>query len=119
MADTIFDAECPTREVLENISKKWAAVALCLLSERPHRFSELLHGMGGVSQKVLTQTLRNLERHGLITRTVNATTVPISVIYALTGLGESLAEPIGAMRRWTEQHIDEVVRAQKVYDTRE
>ncbi len=118
MTDTIFDANCPTREVLENISKKWAAVVLCLLSERPHRFTELLQGMGGVSQKVLTQTLRNLERHGLVIRTVDARTVPISVNYALTDLGVSLAEPISAIRRWTEQHIDEVVHAQKAYDNK-
>jgi DNA-binding HxlR family transcriptional regulator len=116
MANTIFDADCPTRHVLESISKKWAALALFLLSEKPHRFSDLLRGIDGISQKVLTQTLRNLERNGLVKRTVNSKTVPISVTYSLTPLGRSLAKPIDAIRHWTEEHSGQVLKAQKAYD---
>jgi DNA-binding HxlR family transcriptional regulator len=113
---TVFDAACPTRKVLENISKKWAALILCLLAKRSYRFGEILNNIEGISQKVLTSTLRTLERDGLIARTVDSSAVPISVTYSLTKLGQSLAEPLGHIRSWSELHVDEVVQAQALYD---
>lgn len=114
--ETIFDAHCPTRAIFEDISKKWVALVVILLSEKPLRFSELLAGASGVSQKVLTQTVRTLERNGIVSRTVDSRTVPITVVYALTTLGESLVAPIQTMQGWTERHRDEVYEAQHVYD---
>jgi DNA-binding HxlR family transcriptional regulator len=116
MKATASDQNCPTRKVLENISKKWATLVLCMLAENSHRFSELLHAVPGISQKVLTQVLRTLERDGLVKREVNASTVPITVTYSLTELGGTLAEPMAAIKQWSEQHIQEVTQAQKTYD---
>lgn len=113
---TVFDAACPTRKVLETISKKWAGLILCLLDKRAHRFGEILSSIEGMSQKVLTSTLRTLERDGLVARTVDSSTVPISVTYSLTKLGQSLTEPLRHIRSWSEQHVDEVIQAQARYD---
>jgi DNA-binding HxlR family transcriptional regulator len=109
---------CPTRKVLDLIGDRWTVLIIGLLEERPKRFSELLHTIGGVSQKMLTQTLRSLERDGLVTRTVYAE-VPPRVEYALTPLGQTLIEPITALREWAETKIDLVTAAQERYDARQ
>jgi DNA-binding HxlR family transcriptional regulator len=81
-----------------------------LLGRRPHRFGEVLHGIAGISQKMLTQTLRSLEFDGLISRRVTPT-VPITVEYSLTATGRTLTEPLEAIRRWAERYIEAVLAA--------
>jgi len=112
----VSDKSCPTRILLEDISRKWAALVIVLLTHRPRRFSELLRNIEGISQKMLSQSLRMLERDGLVQRTVNAGTVPITVTYSLTPLGNSLSGPMGVLRLWAERHIAEVEAAQIIYD---
>jgi DNA-binding HxlR family transcriptional regulator len=110
-----YAADCPTRRVLDFIGDKWSVLIIGLLEETPQRFSGLQRSIGGISQKMLAQTLRNLERDGLVKRTVYAE-VPPRVTYALTPLGETLCAPLAAIRIWAETHIDEVTEAQKRYD---
>ncbi|MFB7724060.1 winged helix-turn-helix transcriptional regulator [Nocardia sp. NPDC056100] len=107
----VYSAKCPTRQVLDHIAGKWTILIIDALHEQgPMRYTELSRRIGGVSQKMLTQTLRSLETDGFLTRTVEPT-IPPRVDYELTDLGRSLAEPIAALRNWTEQHINEVERA--------
>lgn len=113
----VYAGDCPTRVVLDRIADKWTALVIGLLEDEPKRFSELQRCIGGISQKMLTQTLRTLERDGLVTRTVYAE-VPPRVEYALTPLGETLCAPIAAIRDWAEGHINEVTAAQEQYDSR-
>ena len=111
----VYSGNCPTRQVLDRIGDKWTALVIGVLEEEPKRFSELQRSIGGISQKMLTQTLRSLERDGLVSRTVYAE-VPPRVEYALTPLGETLCAPIAAIRLWAEANIAEVAEAQAVYD---
>ncbi|QCX74874.1 putative HTH-type transcriptional regulator YtcD [Streptomyces sp. YIM 121038] len=110
-----FVAQCPTRQLLDRIADKWVSLALTALADGPHRYSELARRLAGVSQKMLTQTLRNLERDGLVSRTVTPA-VPVRVSYALTPAGESLAGLMGAIKGWAEDHMDEVLAARTAYD---
>lgn len=111
----VYDCDCPTRQVLDRIGDKWTALVMGLLESGPQRFSALQRSIGGISQKMLTQTLRNLERDGLITRTLYPE-VPPRVEYALTPLGVTLSTHITVIRHWAEEHIAEVLAAQTVYD---
>jgi len=112
----VYDANCPTRRVLDLIADKWAALIIGLLNDKqPQRFAALQRQIGGISQKMLTQTLRDLERDGLVQRTIYPQ-VPPRVEYALTALGQTLCEPIAALIRWSEENIDAVTAAQKRYD---
>jgi DNA-binding HxlR family transcriptional regulator len=111
----VYDSNCPTRAALALIADKWTALIIGLLEDGPCRFSALHRGIGGISQKMLTQTLRELERNGIVHRTVFPE-VPPHVEYELTALGHSLSDPIAAVRDWAEQHIREVSLAQQVYD---
>jgi DNA-binding HxlR family transcriptional regulator len=88
------------------------------LVDRPKRYSEVSHQLAGVSQKMLTQTLRSLERDGVLTRTVTPS-VPVRVDYGLTPLGESLAGVLGQLKMWAEQHMPEVDRARADYDAQQ
>ena len=110
-----FIAECPTREMLETLSDKWMGLVLSALADGPRRHSELARRIAGVSQKMLTQTLRTLERDGLVTRTVTPT-VPVRVDYELTDLGRTLMPVMLAIKKWAETHMDEVVAARETYD---
>ncbi|GAA4454801.1 winged helix-turn-helix transcriptional regulator [Phytohabitans houttuyneae] len=110
-----FLAECPTRALLETLSDKWMGLVLASLGGGPMRHSELARKIAGVSQKMLTQTLRTLERDGLVTRTVTPT-VPVRVDYALTPLGRDLAPVMVAIKTWAEAHMDEVRAARVAYD---
>jgi len=112
----VYASDCPTRQVLDRIGDKWTALVMGMLEQEPQRFSELQRGIGGISQKMLTQTLRSLERDGLVNRTVYAE-VPPRVEYALTSLGETLCTPLAAIRQWAEANIAEVSAAQAVYDS--
>ena len=103
----VYSARCPTRQALDRIADKWTALIVGLLAERTHRFGELRRGVEGISHKVLTQTLRSLERDGLVHRQP-IPTVPPTVEYSLTTLGRTLAEPLAAIRAWAERHIDEI-----------
>lgn len=110
-----FLAQCPSRQLLEQLSSKWVTLLLCALHERPQRYSELSREVAGVSQKMLTQTLRTLERDGLISRDVEAT-VPVTVTYAITELGDSLYEVVQHLKRWAESNMPAVHRARADYD---
>lgn len=106
----VYSAACPTRKALDRIADKWTALIIGLLAERPHRFGELRRRIDGISQKMLTQTLRSLERDGLVHRRAEAT-VPVTVEYSLTPLGTTLVAPLEAIRDWAEAHIGEVLDA--------
>jgi DNA-binding HxlR family transcriptional regulator len=112
----LFDPDCPTRLVLDRIGDKWTALIVLLLSDGPKRFTRLRGDLGSVAPKVLTQTLRRMERDGLITRHIYAE-VPPRVDYALTSLGHSLTEPIAAIGDWAEAHINQISTVQAAYDT--
>ncbi|MGW0325030.1 winged helix-turn-helix transcriptional regulator [Nocardia sp. NPDC003183] len=105
-----YSAKCPTRQVLDHIAGKWTILVIDALLDGTQRYTDLSRRIEGVSQKMLTQTLRSLEADGFVTRTVYPT-IPPRVDYALTALGRSLAEPITALRQWTEAHINEIERA--------
>ena len=113
-----YSGDCPTRQTLERIGDKWTTLVIGLLEDEPKRFSELRRSIGGISHKMLTQTLRNLERDGLVTRTLYPE-VPPRVEYELTPLGETLCAPIAAIRDWAEAHIEQVSAAQTRYDARQ
>lgn len=110
-----FIAACPTRKLLDRISDKWVSLVLAALADGPLRYNDLARKIAGVSQKMLTQTLRSLERDGLVSRTVTAS-VPARVDYALTSLGETLLPVMRAIKSWAETHIEEVESARAVYD---
>jgi DNA-binding HxlR family transcriptional regulator len=110
-----YSAACPSRLVLARLADKWALLVICILSARPVRFNELRRQIDGVSQKMLSQTLKNLERDGLVSRRAFAT-VPVTVEYAITPLGETLSHTIDALRVWTASHMEEVVKSQQAYD---
>lgn len=110
-----YASDCPTRMVLDRIADKWAVLVLGLLDEGPQRFNQLRRTIDGVSQKMLSQTLKSLERDGLVHRRAIAT-VPVTVEYSITPLGRTLAATVDALRVWAEAHIVEVQRAQKRYD---
>ncbi len=112
-----YGSKCPTRLVLDRIADKWAMLILGLLLQRPWRFNALLREIEGLSQKVLSQTLKRLERDGLITRTAIAT-VPVTVEYALTPLGGTLSESVAVVIDWSEQNIEALLAAQQAYNAR-
>lgn len=126
-----FLAGCPSRQLLDRISDKWVTLVLAALGTdgprgdgglcsgepRPMRYSELSRQLAGVSQKMLTQTLRSLERDGLLTRTVTPT-VPVTVTYELTDLGLSLYETVRGVKAWAQLHMDEVLAQRAAYDDR-
>jgi DNA-binding HxlR family transcriptional regulator len=113
-----FLSGCPSRQLLDRIADKWVALILAALgSDEPHsmRYSELSRRLSGISQKMLTQTLRSLERDGLVTRAV-APTVPVTVTYELTDLGLSLHQLMCDVKAWAEAHMDEVLANRESYD---
>jgi DNA-binding HxlR family transcriptional regulator len=110
-----FLAVCPSRQLLDRISDKWVVLVLCALGDGPMRYSEIARLLAGVSQKMLTQTLRSLERDGMVTRTVTPT-VPVTVSYELTGLGLSLHQLMGGLRNWAQAHMGEVLANVETYD---
>jgi DNA-binding HxlR family transcriptional regulator len=109
---TAYDVGCPAREVLELIASKWTVLVVDALSEGPRRYSTLRREITGVSHKMLTQTLRELERDGIVIRTVYDTKPP-SVDYRLSQLGDTLTDPIGAIRQWADTHFDEIIVARR------
>ena len=111
-----FIKGCPTNQLLDRLSDKWVSLVVAALSTGPMRYSDLSRKIAGVSPKMLTQTLRTLERDGILTRTITPS-VPVRVDYALTPLGSSLAGLLTAVKTWAETHIEEVHEARERYDT--
>lgn len=111
----VYEQDCPTRLVLERLADKWAVLILDRLKGGPMRFNHLRRDVDGISQKVLSQTLKRMERDGLVSRSVFPT-VPVTVEYALTGLGLTLTETVAALAHWAERNMDEVLAAQRAYD---
>ncbi len=111
----IYEKNCPTRMLLSRLADKWTLLILDCLGDRPVRFNQLRRDIKGISQKVLSQTLKKLERDGLITRTVFPS-VPVSVEYSLTTLGQTLTESVAAFAHWAEHNMDAVIAAQNAYD---
>jgi DNA-binding HxlR family transcriptional regulator len=110
-AGDVFLADCPARLAIETIADKWSVVVLYGLSRGPRRHGELVELIGGISKKMLTQTLRRLERHGLVERRAYAE-VPPRVEYELTDLGHTLIGPIETLTRWAESNGDAILQAQ-------
>jgi DNA-binding HxlR family transcriptional regulator len=114
----LFDPDCPTRQLLDRIGGKWTSMAVKVLGdEHPDeiRFAELKRRIPGISQKMLAQTLRSLERDSLVERRVEATSPP-RVHYRLSGLGISLTEPIAALRDWAEFNMARIDDARAAWD---
>lgn len=103
------------RDVLNRVGDKWSVLIVGMLGQGPRRFSELLRNIEGISQRMLTLTLRGLERDGLVTRTTFAT-IPPRVDYALTPLGATLLVPVNALARWAETHRLEIQDARSKFD---
>ena len=116
MVDPHFRVDCPSRQILDQIADKWSMMALFVLRE-PKRFNEIKRRLGGITQRVLTQTLRKLERNGMITRRV-LPGPPLGVEYALTPLGQSLEGPFSVLYGWTIDNMDVIGEAQSNYDNR-
>ncbi|MFJ3030271.1 winged helix-turn-helix transcriptional regulator [Curtobacterium sp. NPDC087080] len=118
-----FLAACPSQQLLARVSGKWVTLVLSALGSgpdcdgepRPMRYSELARTLAGVSPKMLSQTLRSLERDGLVSRLATAT-VPVTVTYELTALGLSLHQTVRQLKTWSEQHRDEVAAHQQAFD---
>ncbi|HZR79269.1 MAG TPA: helix-turn-helix domain-containing protein [Chthoniobacterales bacterium] len=104
---SVMDAQCPSRLVLDRIADKWTAIIIQLLAQQTMRYAELHRGIGGISQKMLTQTLRSLERDGLVLRKVYPV-VPPRVEYSLSRLGRTLIDPLRALCHWSEKHLAEL-----------
>ena len=110
-------AGCRAREVLDRVGDKWSLLVISLLGERTRRFTELRRSIDGISQRMLTVTLRGLERDGLVTRTVHAT-VPPRVDYALTPMGRTLLDTVRSLVEWADSHVPEINAARAAYDRR-
>lgn len=111
----VEDPHCTVREVLQRISEKWSVMVVAALAERPQRFRELQRGIDGISQRMLTLTVRRLERDGLVSRTVVAT-VPPQVTYALTDEGASLTYLVRGLTDWADAHGAFISAARARYD---
>lgn len=112
----MMQAACPTRQILDRVGDKWTMlVVLALEQQGPLRFSSLRRHVEGITQKMLTQTVRGLERDGMLTRTVVAT-VPVSVTYALTDLGHQLSAAVSVIRAWAYDSMDDIEAARLAYD---
>ena len=117
MTVDVFAKDCPSRQILDRIGDTWSVLVVVTLAHGPRRYTELAAKIEGISPKMLTQSLRGLERDGLITRTVHAV-VPPRVDYELTKLGGSLLDLVGALEGWAQTHIGDVLEARAAYDSR-
>ncbi|MCT1366721.1 helix-turn-helix transcriptional regulator [Rothia sp. p3-SID1597] len=112
----VMDPRCPSRTVLRHVTGRWTPLIVTSLNDGPLRFTELRGRVGGVTPKVLTQTLRSMERDGFVVRHVTGT-VPPRVDYELTAVGRSLTEPIRALRTWAEEHAVAVLESRAAHDS--
>jgi DNA-binding HxlR family transcriptional regulator len=111
----VYSPPCPSRAALDRIADKWTALLVGALFDGPRRFGELRGDVAGISEKMLTQTLRSLERDGLVERRAYPG-VPPRVEYRMTELGRSLEEPLAAVRAWAERHVNAVEAARLAHD---
>ena len=111
----VYAKNCPSRQLLDRIGDAWSVLIVASLAGGSQRYTQLAHRIPGISPKMLTQTLRALERDGLVTRTVHPV-VPPRVDYALTSLGRSLLGLVDALQKWAEEHIADVTEARIAYD---
>ena len=111
---TVFAETCPSRKVLEIISNKWTILIIQKISQRPFRFGELRKEIGGISKKVLTESLRSLERNGFLLRE-EFDVIPLKVEYSITTLGFDLNKIFAQITKWSEDHITQILEAQKNY----
>jgi DNA-binding HxlR family transcriptional regulator len=107
--------DCPAREILDRVGDKWSVLVIVLLGQRIYRFNELHRAIDGISQRMLTLTVRALQRDGLVSRTVYAT-VPARVDYELTELGRTLLSPLGALYDWADTHRVDIQTARERHD---
>lgn len=114
----IFQENCLSRQVLQLIADQWTPLVISALNDGTMRFGQLLKRIGGISKKMLTQTLREMERNGLVRRVVYPVVPPV-VEYSLTPLGQTLVEPMNALRDWAYGHLQEVALARTAYDQRD
>ena len=111
----VFDSHCPTRQVLDRVADKWSVLVVRRLSDGTRRFAELRRSVDGISPKMLTNTLRGMERDGIVTRRIYAS-VPPKVEYSLTPLGRSLCALVEGICGWAESNIEKVQEARAAYD---
>ncbi len=111
-----FSASCPTRLLLDQLADKWSVLTLLAVADQPVRFNVLKREIEGVTQKMLGQTLRRLERNGLVERRAYPT-VPVTVQYGITPLGRTLAKIVEELRSWSIENLSAVVEAQLRFDT--
>lgn len=110
-----FDRHCPSRQLLDRIGDRWTVLIVGVLHDGRQRYSEIAARIDGISQKMLTQTLRALERDGLVERTMYPE-IPPHVEYELTPLGHALFDPLHTLMTWAIDHMDEIVAAREQYD---
>lgn len=111
---SVYSEQCPSRNILEAISDKWSILIITVLTRKLFRFGELRREVGGISQKMLMQTLQKLERFGFITREVYPV-LPMKVEYSLTPLGRELSIILNTLTFWTETHMNEIIQAEKYF----
>ena len=115
MKPNAYAASCPTRHILDRVGDKWAVLILLLIREEPMRFNALRRAIEGISQKMLSQVLKSLERDGLLRRRA-IPTVPVTAEDSITPLGKTLANAVDPLRDWAERNLKEVLAAQRRYD---
>jgi DNA-binding HxlR family transcriptional regulator len=113
----IYDRSCPARLIIDHLADKWAVLIVSRLANGTLRFAELRRAVDGISQKMLTSTLRDLERDGLVTRKLYAS-VPPKVEYSLTSLGGSLVNKLEELCAWAQANVDQVLKAREEFDQR-
>jgi DNA-binding HxlR family transcriptional regulator len=106
---------CLLRDVLDRVGDKWSVLVMALLGDGPRRYSELRRAIDGISQRMLTLTVRSLERDGLVTRTVTPSTPP-RVDYALTPVGQTLSTEVSSLIQWSERHREYITASRRSYD---
>ncbi|AMP88585.1 winged helix-turn-helix transcriptional regulator [Legionella pneumophila] len=111
---SVYNEKCPSHNVLEGISDKWSILVISLLSKRIYRFGELKREIGGISPKMLTQTLLKLERYGFVQRR-SYPVLPMKVEYSLTSLGKELSAILVLLTRWTETNMDKIINAERTF----
>jgi DNA-binding HxlR family transcriptional regulator len=113
----VYSADCPSRPIIDQIADKWSMLILTVLRAEPQRFNAIKRRLEGITQKALTQTLRRLERNGLVARRVIPAS-PVQVEYSITPLGRTLQRPFAALYDWTIEHLSDIELAQQDFDRR-
>jgi len=114
---SVYSERCPSRNVLEGISDKWSILLINLLFQKVYRFGELKRKIGGISPKMLTQTLQKLERYGFVKRQ-SFPVLPMKVEYELTPLGQELSSILSSLTNWTEENMEKIILAETEFDNK-